>query len=467
MQFFIIINFINLILIAYMVFAEHKKPHRVAIWILVFTFLPIVGFLVYFLFGIGLKFRAKRILKSEQKMNLLTKKNLHYNLKKVNKQNLYYKDIINFNILNNFSPLLQCENLRIFTLGTDFVEDLKTEISKATKTIYIFSYIFASDIVGNELLSLLQVKLSEGVKVILMYDSFGSRKTDKKVFESLKQKGAFILEFFPPILKIFHSKINYRNHKKIFIIDDNICYMGGMNIRDDHMGRDKNLSPWKDTQIRFSGTAVLRVLEIYFKDLNLATKEDLKIERVNTKMSGNIDIQLLSTTPTDKTPKIEDALILAISKAKERIMIETPYLILDEKIFTALVQASLKGVAVKIIMPKLSDGFLVHNASFYYAKQLIENNIEVYFYNGFLHSKTVLIDRDFLSVGSSNLDMRSFNLNFEITAFIYNYMINRKYFDKLSETLKNSDKITQNYFEKMNNFRKLAISFSKLFSPVL
>lgn len=413
-----------------------------------------------------MKFKAKKIIKVEKQLSLLTKENLRKNLNKVNKKNHYYKDLITFNLLNNFSPLLKCENLKVFSFGEDFVKDLKKQIINAKTSIYIFSYIFASDIIGNEILSLLQVKINEGVKIILMYDSFGSRKTDKHVFDVLKQKGATILEFFPPKLKIFQSKINYRNHQKIFIIDDNICYLGGMNIRDDHLGRDKKLFPWKDAQIKFSGMAVNKVLEIFFKDLKL-TKKNVNLEKIATNNNGNIDIQILSTTPVDPSAKIEDALILAINRAKRKIIIETPYLILDEKFSTALISASLKGVQIKIIIPKLSDGFLVHNANLYYAKKLIENNIEIYNFKGFLHSKTVLIDDEFLSVGSSNLDMRSFNLNFEITAFIYSYSINKNYFNEVQETLKNSEKISLSYFKKIPITKKLAISFSKLFSPIL
>lgn len=450
-----------------MIFIEHKNSHRVAIWLLAFTFFPIISFVFYFLLGIGLKFKAKKILKVEKQLSLLSKTNLRNILNKINIQNHYYKDLINFNLLNNFSPLLQCDNIDIFSAGADFINDLKKHIIKAKKSIYIFSYIFASDIVGNEILSLLQIKLNEGLKVILIYDSFGSRKTDKKIFEILKQKGAIILEFFPPILKFFQSKINYRNHQKIFIIDDNICYLGGINIRDDHMGRDKKLTPWKDAQIKFSGYAVIKVLEIFFKDIALINNKNIELNEINTKKAGNINIQILSTTPIDNNPKIEDALILAINRAKEKIIIETPYLILDEKFLTALIQASLKGVKIQVIIPKLSDGFLVHNASLYYAKKLIENNVEVYFFKGFLHSKTVLIDKDFLSVGSSNLDMRSFNLNFEITAFVYNYMINNMYYQEILKTLKNSEKINYSYFKKMKGLKKMAISFSKLFSPIL
>lgn len=466
MLWFILINVINLILIVFMIFFEHKKPHRVAIWLLAFTFFPIISFVVYFLFGIGLRFKAKKIIKVEKQLSSLSKMNLRNNLKKVNVQKYYYKDLINFNLLNNFSPLLECDNLRFFSAGMDFINDFKQQILLAKKSIYIFSYIFSSDVVGSEILGLLQLKLNEGVKIILVYDSFGSRKTDKKIFDTLKQKGAIILEFFPPILKIFQSKINYRNHQKIFIIDENICYLGGINIRDDHMGKDKRLTPWKDCQIRFSGLATIRVLEIFFKDLAL-TNSDLQLNEINTKRTGNINIQILSTTPVDNSPKIEDALIFAISRAKERIIIETPYLILDEKFLTSLIQASLRGVEVLVIMPKLSDGFLVHNASLYFAKKLIENNIEVYFFNGFLHSKTVLIDRDFLSVGSSNLDMRSFNLNFEITAFIYNFLANKNYYEEIVETLKNSEKKDYTYFKKMKISKKMAIIFSKLFSPIL
>lgn len=449
-----------------MIFIEHKNPHRVAIWLLAFTFFPIVSFVIYFLLGIGLRFKAKKILQVEKKLSLLSKTNLRNNLKKINSQNHYHKELINFNLLNNFSPLLQCDKIDIFSSGINFIDDLKKHILCAKKSIYIFSYIFASDVVGNEILSLLHIKLNEGLKVILIYDSFGSRKSDKKIFDALKQKGATILEFFPPILKLFQSKINYRNHQKIFIIDDNICYLGGINIRDDHMGKDKKLTPWKDAQIKFSGIAIIKVLEIFFKNLAL-TDNERQINEINVKRTGNINIQILSTTPIDNSPKIEDALILAINRAKERIIIETPYLILDEKFLTALIQASLKGVKVQVIFPKLSDGFLVHNASLYYAKKLIENNVGIYFFNGFLHSKTVLIDKDFLSVGSSNLDMRSFNLNFEITAFIYNYMINNLYYQEILKTLKNSEKINYSYFKKMKSLKKMTISFSKLFSPIL
>ena len=236
-----------------MILIEHKKTHRVAIWLLVFSVLPIVGFIIYLMLGAGVNFRAKKLLNNCKKESLLNNYNLKHNLESVFNKKHYYKDLIAYNIINNNAKLVGCENLEIFSSGEEYFKDLKAEILSAKKQIYFYSYIFATDIIGNEILSLLCAKLLSGVKVVLMFDSFGSRKLDKKALERLKSLNAEVIEFFPPTLKLFQLKMNYRNHRKIVIIDDKISYIGGINVRDDHLGKNKKRTPWRDTQIKIIG----------------------------------------------------------------------------------------------------------------------------------------------------------------------------------------------------------------------
>jgi len=459
---FFIINLINLLLTNFMIFIEHKRLHRVAIWLFVFALLPIVGFLIYLLIGIGV------IKKTSKFLNI----NFYHPINNFNLNNLKLNNSnVKFNILNHSALCLDNKNIEIFSYGTEFFNTLKKDILNSKHCIYLLSYIFANDIIGNEIKNLLIKKAKEGVKIIVIYDSVGSKKTSKKFFKSLKKNGVKVYEFFPPFLKLGQLNINYRNHRKIIIIDNKFSYIGGLNIRDDHLGKNLKLTPWRDTHLKIEGKTTLELLKVFLQDLKLCDKNfddnsfiipfsDFK----NTKLNF---AQVINCGPLNKGEQIEESFINLINSAKHEIIIQSPYLVLDDKFFTSLKLARLRGVKVKIFIPKLVDKPFVYNATLFNAKKLIEIGIDIYLYNGFLHSKTMLLDASIFVAGSCNFDMRSFYLNFETSVIVYSKKVSLVYYKILQQDMLNSTKLNSNFYKKLPTSKKLAISFCNLFSPIV
>ena len=461
-----LLNIINLCLILFMIIIERKKLYRLALWLLVFILFPILGFLLYLLFGAGV-IRKKRKLQKVYSYNLIYKSNIKQNFKSMKGR---HAEVQKFNLLNNYSTVLTNEKVEIFSNGITTFNQIKEDMLKAKNNIYILSYIFADDQIGNEIKKILKQKAKKGVDIIIIYDSFGSKNTKRKFFKDLNFENIKVLEFFPPKLKLrfLQLSINYRNHRKIIIIDNHIAYIGGINIRDDHLGKKKELSPWRDTHIKIIGNSVLELLRTFMTDLKLCYKKvDLEIKHLPLLKKSYIKTQVLNSSPLLSSPKIEESILKMIETAKDEIILQTPYLILDDKILFALKKAMLSNKKVIIFIPKLADKKFVYNATLYYSKILLELGAKVYRYKGFLHSKCMLIDKEIFFIGSSNFDMRSFNLNFETSMAFYDKTIAEKYHEIVLEDFKNSEELTLNYYKKMPTLNKLALLFCKLFSPVL
>lgn len=461
---FFFINLINIILIIFMVFVEHKRLHRVAIWLLIFSLLPIVGFLLYLIFGIGLPFRRKkeRMIFDD---SLIRKRLILENRNNISTK---FSEIIAFNLLNNNSLCLKNEEINIFTSGNEFFCDLEKEIKKAKRNIYIFSYIIKDDIIGEKLFNLLIEKRKENLEIIILYDAFGSRSLHQKFKRKCQEVGIKLFGFFPTFLKIplLQTKINYRNHRKIFIIDNEISYIGGINFRKDHFNYDKKLFPWKDTQIKIKGETTLEILNTFLSDLKLCDKNYVgEVFPIKNDYKGSIFAQLLNSSPLNRSEKFEESLIKAINFSKKEIIIESPYFIIDDKMYESIKQALYRNVEVKIYIPQKIDRKSVHFASLFHCKKLLEIGAKVFMYQGFLHSKCVIIDKEMFIVGSANFDMRSFYLNFESSVIIFDKALSLKYTKEIEKNKYVELKI--NDYKKMPVIKKLALSFSQLFSPIM
>lgn len=459
-----LINIVNILLIIFMVIVEHKRLNRVAIWLLIFSCFPILGFVFYILFGVGV------ISRKQKKALYLNKSAIRKKIEIENREKSYkeFDRKIDFNLLNNGALLLKNEKIDIFTSGQDYFFDLEKEIRNSKRNIYISSYIIKDDYIGRKLLNLLVQKSKQNVDIIIIYDAFGSKFLSKKFKKKCKINNIKLFGFFPSLFKIpfLQTKLNYRNHRKIVIIDNEISYIGGINFRKDHFGYDKKLFPWKDTQVKIVGETTMELLNIFLKDLNLCTKNYSGIvQNIKNDYNGEILTSVINCGPLDVGQKIEESFIDLINNARDEILIESPYLILDDKIFETLKIASLKGVKVKIFIPQKPDRNAVYMASLFHCKRLLEVGVEVYLYKGFLHSKCLTIDNEIFVVGSCNFDMRSFYLNFETSIVIFNSKLCKLYKDKIDK--KNYEKLSLNDYKKMPVHKKLAISFFQLFSPIM
>lgn len=460
----------NLIFVTIIIILEHKKPQSFIIWSLISLILPIFGFILYVFLASKLKFRAKKLLLNRHKStkNYLKQTYWYSNYIKTELEELSNTklEIAKYNKKTVNSDLWKCDNIKYFYDGESFYKDILKTIDNAKKFINLEFYIFSDDKVGNSLAKSLCEKAKQGIEVNLIYDSIGSRKTKNRFWTKLKKCGVNVYPFFtsPFNSLLLNVKLNYRNHRKIVVVDGIYAYAGGINIRKDHMNMHKKLKPWRDTQIKLKGEVVYAIQQIYLNDLAYVKCREFSSTEINKyfplcdNMCGKHYMQVVYSGPEYENSKIYDVYINIIQKAMKYIYIQTPYFIIDKKMEKALIDAKKRSVDVKIIIPKKPDKKIVYMGTIIALKELIKNNIEIYLYNGFIHSKTLLTE-NVLSVGSVNFDNRSFYLNFEDTCLIYNERDINKNYAIFNKDLQISTNLSKKTYKKLkcNNIFKILI----------
>lgn len=470
--------FLNFFLLLIMVFLEKRKPQTIIAWITILTFVPIIGFIFYVIFGSGLSRRVRKMIKKKaiSERDIIRNIDGIQNLDEAKLDGILKNDIELVTLCYSFGSYpIPGNDIKIFTNGIDKINSLKRDILSATKSINLEYYIFADDKIGKDIMNLLCQKAKEGVDVKLIYDSIGSRKAPRRFFKKLEKAGGQVGEFFPPFMhiRLLNLKLNYRNHRKIAVIDGRIGYTGGINIRDDHMGDHKKLKPWRDTHIRIEGGGVYALQNIFLDDWRYCKNDNtpplLYLENgyfPSPKICGNTTIQAISSGPDSQVQKIKETFVQMILNAKERVYIQTPYFIPDDVFFAALRIAQNSGIDVRVMVPKIPDKRTVYWATLSYLKEISELGIKIYLYRGFLHSKTMLVDNNKLSIGTCNTDNRSFGLNFEDTVIIYSKEINEQYEKIFNEDIKNSQEININYFQKKRWITKILQAIMRLLSSL-
>lgn len=475
---FVVYIIINFLLMISMIFFERKKLSSVISWMTVLTFLPGLGYIVYIVFGSGLSFRIRRMIANHKLYEVEYDKAIRDYLISANEAKEILKDDFGtVKLCYNYGSILcPANSVKFYLWGEDKIEALIADLESAKESINIEYYIFADDHVGKRVMNVLIKKAKQGVKVKLIYDSIGCLGAPRRFFRKLKKAGGEIAEFFPPFahIRMINMKLNYRNHKKIVVIDGKIAYTGGINIRDNHMGKSKKLSPWRDTHIRVVGTGVYVLQNIFLNDWRYIKKENApSIKYIEDGLfpkpivSDKVYLQVLVSGPDNNVQYIKEVYIKLITNAKKEVLIQTPYFVPDEAFMSALRIALASGVKVKIMLPSKPDHRTVWWVSLSYLKDVVELGAEVYFYQGFLHSKTLVVDDNKLSVGTCNLDNRSFGLNFEDTVLMYSPELTKEYKGYYQEDLKHCQSIDINYFQKKKWLTKFAQAIFRLFSPIL
>lgn len=461
-----------------MVFLEKRKPENIIAWLTALTFLPIIGFLFYIVFGSGLSVRTRRMIKKKR----ISERDIIRNIKGIQtleeaKVDGILKDdqeLVSLCYSYGSYPL-PGNDIKIYTNGSDKLADLKKDLLNAKKSINIEYYIFANDKTGNDIMKILCQKASEGVDVKLIYDSIGSRKAPRRFFKKLEDAGGQVGEFFPPFMhiRLINLKLNYRNHRKVVVVDGKIGYTGGINIRNDHLGLDKKLKPWRDTHIRVEGAGVYALQNIFLDDWRYCKNDNTPLRLYlengyfpSPTIKGNATTQLVTSGPDSAVPKILETYVKMITNAKKRVYIQTPYFIPDDVFISALRIAVKSGIDVRIMVPKIPDKKTVYLATLSYLKEVAELGIKIYLYNGFLHSKTLLVDDNKLSIGTCNTDNRSFRLNFEDTVIIYSKELNKQHRDIFEDDIKHSQQVDLNYFKKKRWLTKILQAVMHLFSAI-
>lgn len=474
----ILIFTLNTIAAIITVFRERRDIAATWAWLLVLNLLPIVGFMIYAFFGRKLTHKQLRKIQQQPDPEITgalqrqqaalppySQDDTHEASSVKNMISLFQNIDSAFVTMNN--------QTKLFTNGTTLFKDMQQEILNAEHDVYIEFYTFYNDQLGREMLSTLVEKAREGIIVRVLYDSWGSMGTRREFFEPLREAGGFAEPFLGIHSNWRDFRLNFRNHRKIVSIDSWTGYIGGFNIGDQYVSRDKKFGNWRDTHIKIEGDAVLALQQQFIQDWNATVPEteldinQMHFPKVNNGL-GQTMIQVVGSGPDSDLEQVKMGYLRMINSARNRLYIQTPYLIPDDSVLNALRSAILSGVDVRIMVPHMPDHPFVYRATQYYARMLAEDGAKIYFYqNGFLHAKVVMIDDAISSVGSANLDFRSFKLNFEANAFIYDLKVAEQLHAIFEEDMKQSELISAKEFQNMSLWLRFKQGFSRLLSPIL
>jgi len=479
----IILAVVDILLILSVIFLERTKPQIAVSWSIILLALPFFGFLLYMMFGGNLSVKTQRMLKrksirgKEFKQLIENQKIALMNDKiKLDAVEQKYKQLIFQNLNLSDSILSQNNQVKIYNDGTSKFNALLHDIDNAKKCINICYYIFATDTTGMLLLKKLIHKANQGVEVNLLIDSVGSLKSNRKELKKLVRAGGKVAEFFPPLFgfRMFNFRINYRNHRKIVVIDNQIGYVGGVNIRDDHMGKDRRLYPWTDLHLRIEGDSVMELQKTFLRDWRYAyNKPDFDeyylnrfFERSNN-TQGTSGVQIVSSGPDDDKESIKKAMVRMILSAKKSVIIESPYFVPDDSFMEAIRIAVASKVEVNLVLPRLADHKSVYYCSLSYLRELALIGVNIYLKRGFLHSKCLIVDGEVATVGTCNADIRSFQLNFEVNAIIYDRAICTSLCEIYENDRFNSIIADKAWFNNLPIRVKFLKSFWRLFSAIM
>lgn len=469
------IFWINILLAILLVFVERRNPTTTMLWLMVLLFVPGVGFLIYLFLGQDMS--KSKMFKLKQNEDLLYRDKTFHQFMDIKSEKISYKDldfeeqedIIEMHILSSSSYFSQDNEVELFFDGKEKFKAMLESFDKAKEYIYVQYYIVKTDGLGKKVFEKLIEKAKEGIEVKLLVDGMGGRFIDKNYIEKLREAGGEVEIFFPT--SIIPLRINYRNHRKICIVDGREGYVGGFNIGDEYLGLDEKFGYWRDTHVKIKGTAINGLQWRFFKDWRFAAKSKHVTTRVDIpedEFVGNAGIQIVSSGPDSNWPSIKDGYLKMITNARDRIYIQSPYFIPDDSIFEALRVAGLSGIDVRVMFPNKPDHPFVYWAGMSYMGELLEAGVKFYTYEkGFLHAKMFLMDDIITSIGTANLDIRSFELNFEVNAFIYDKDVNKEVAEQFILDLEDCEEMTLAKYDQRSNIVKIKESVSRLLSPIL
>ena len=411
------------------IFLERKNPSATLAWIMILFLLPVVGIFLYMM--LSQTITRKRIFKLSTAEARIINEALTEQIEEMSnesfkfatKEAVIWQDMIRMHQTYADSFFTQDNRLSIMTDGKHMFESLLRDIKEAENSINVMFFIVKNDYAGRKLIRALTEKAEEGLEVRLLIDAVGGREIFKRTLAKYKAAGGKYAFFFAPKLKFFNMRLNYRNHRKISIIDGKIGYIGGFNVGKEYLGDKRKFGYWRDTHLRLLGSSVQDINARFIMDWRVASKERLELSPAyysEVIPGGNTGIQIVSCGPDTQKEEIKRGYMKMITAARKNIYIQSPYFVPDNSILESLKMAALSGVDVRLMIPCMPDHMFVYWGTYAYSGDLIRSGVKVYVYNnGFLHAKTIVVDGEVASIGSANFDNRSFRLNFEANAFIY------------------------------------------------
>lgn len=474
-----LILLLNLTFAVTIIFFERRDIGTTWAWLLVLFFLPLIGFFIYIFFG--------RLIKTQNFYEVEEEKRAAYHHHVENQLDqldrsidpfthpllLKHRRLSRLNLVSTNALVTFRNDIDVLHDGKLKFERLFQDIEEATQEINIQYYIIQNDPLGQSLISLLTKQAKNGVRVRLLYDAVGSRALKRKHFKDLLAHGGEVKSFFPSRLGV-NFRINNRNHRKLCILDGKVGYIGGFNVGDEYLGKDEHFGYWRDVHLRIRGEAVGELLERFLLDWNrsVPTKEkedkDAFVWPVERVQAAGSPVQIVTSGPNSSTEHLKNMLVKMISQAKDTIYIQTPYFIPDASFLDACRIALMAGTKIKIMIPNKPDHMFVYWATFANAAELVRYGAEVYTYEeGFLHAKTLVIDGEVASIGTTNIDARSFHLNFEISALVFDRDVAQSVIDAFERDKTRAERLTIERYETRTRWIRFKESVSRLLSPIL
>lgn len=460
------------------IFFQRRDPKSVWAWLLLLYFIPGLGFVFYLLLGQDMRKRKMfRIKELEDQLSDAIRQQEHQmktkRVEQLDEQIREFKDLVIYNLETSGAFLTDDNDVDIFIDGNDKFDALKEDLRGAEHFIHMEYYIVKNDVLFNQIKDILIEKAAQGVEVRLLFDAMGCRSVKHSYWKELNRQGVKTAEFFPALFRRLQLRINYRNHRKIVVVDNRVAYVGGFNIGKEYIGLDKKFGHWRDTHLRIQGSGVAGLQIRFILDWNYAARENLL---QNTKVflptvPGERDfceMQIISSGPDNAIEQIRDNYLRLITKAKKSIYIQSPYFIPDEAIFNALLIAIRSGIEVNVMIPSIPDHPFVYWATYSYIGDLVMAGANCYTYeNGFLHSKGMVVDGKVLCYGTANMDIRSFALNFEVNATIYDKNKAVEMENIFREDLKFCKQITRDVYVVRPLLLRIKEQVCRLLSPLL
>jgi cardiolipin synthase A/B len=464
----------SVIFIGFVIFLENRHPTQTITWLVVLGSFPLVGFFFYLLFGRNYrkeKMYRKKYFLDKQAFLTVEGENDPRNEEKLGLMAEHQARLFTLAQKLGNSPISFDTATKVLTNGEETFHHILEQLNRARHHIHIEYYIVRDDQIGQEIKRILIEKAAQGVEVRFLYDAVGSWKLSKEYINDLKKAGIETVCFGPVKLPFLNNKFNFRNHRKIIVIDGMIGFVGGLNIGDEYLGRNDTYGFWRDTHLMLRGEAVRSLQLIFLQDWYYMTNHSfLTAEylspQIDEKNHGGV--QLIAGGPDNEWSVIKNIFFSMITSAKESVWIASPYFIPDEDIFSAIKVAALSGIDVRILVPNRPDKRIVFHASRSYFPELLEAGVKVYEYErGFMHSKIVIVDHELASIGTSNMDMRSFHLNFEVNAFLFRTKSTQKLVAEYINDLEYAKQLELTTFRKRHIGLRLIESTARLLSPLL
>ena len=477
-----IVNVILVILVCLRIIYDTRSTTKTLAYLLVVIFIPVFGVIFYFSFGINYRKRkiySKKLIQDDVLRKKFQHDIIEYSRHTLDEKNPMiepYKELATMLMKDSMSSVTGNNSVKLLVNGEQKFPAVIEALEKAKNHIHIEYYIYEDEAIGRKIEEVLVRKAKEGIKIRFIYDDFGSRSIRKKMKARLQAAGIDVFPFYKIKIIFLANRLNYRDHRKIIVIDGCVGFVGGINVSDRYINQPGNGNElfWRDTHLQIDGPGVLYLQYLFLCDWNYCAGENLRPDTnffpapSQDAVADHKIVQIAASGPDSDTPTILYAMLQAINLAEREILITTPYFIPGESIQDALIVSALGGVSVKLLVPDISDSKIVNAAARSFYDELLQAGVEIFLYTkGFVHAKTMVVDRQMAIVGSANMDYRSFELNFEVNAIVYDTSIAQELADIFADDLRDANKIDLAAWNDRPWYRFMLEKTAKLMSPFL